>query len=234
MTQKCTVAIHQPNFLPWLGYFEKIAKSDIFVFLDDVQLPKKGGSWVNRNLINIANRKVWATIPIQRGHKKFQLVKDVSIEIRKPWREDYLNKISEAYTKHERFLEYFNYLETILSKDWKQIYELNIELIYGLVDILGIQKPQFVLSSSLNLEGKKTQRIINIIQSVGGTKYLSGTGSQSYLEQNLFMKENIDLQYTCAASVQYNQKNAQNFLSGLSIIDVIMNCELEEIKKYVL
>ena len=223
------VAIHQPNFIPWPGYFNKICKSDVFILLDDVEYTKN--SLINRNSIKSQTNELRLTIPV-RNQSMRQLILDTEIanhnSLRKTWR-----SIEQSYAKSAFFKEFSKSFEEIFSSKYVYIHELNIALILNILKILNI-KTQVVRSSKLGLTniGVKNDRIINLCLAVGATEYLSGAGAKKYNDMEIYSKASIDLTYQDFKLVEYSQTKGP-FIEGLSIIDMLFNIGSEATKEFV-
>lgn len=216
------VAIHQPQYLPWPGYFNKILQCDIFVFLDDVQYKKN--EWQNRNKIKSANGELWLTVPV---HYKFgQKINEVEIDNKIFWRKDHLKSIKVNYQKTKFFKEFYPYVESLLSKEYKKLVEVNVESIKMLMDYLGIKK-EIVFSSQLQVEGEKTKRLVNICKKLSCDVYISGIGAKDYLDISEFEKNNIKVVFQNYTVPEYPQMFGK-FIPNLSIIDMIFNVGKEK------
>jgi hypothetical protein len=216
------IAIHQPQYLPWPGYFNKILQSDIFVFLDDVQYKKN--EWQNRNRIKSANGEVWLTVPV---HYKFgQKINEVEIDNKIFWRKDHLKTISVCYKKAKYFDEFFVYIEKLLSKEYKMLVDVNINSVKMVLSYLGIDK-KIVLSSELKVEGEKTTRLVNICKKLNCDTYISGSGAKEYLVIDEFEKNGIKVIFQEYSTPEYSQLFGE-FMPNLSIIDMIFNVGKEK------
>ena len=214
------VSIHQPNFLPWLGYFDKILKSDVFIFLDDVQVPKKGASWSNRSQILIGGRPQWITAPISRT-KGLQRLNEVEINVPK-WQKKIEETIRMAYSRAPYFDETMSVLMAAFSFDTQRLSDWNRNTVHIILKHLGKPLPEIRLSSNLGVQGVSTQRLCELVKSVDGTIYLSGNGSLGYLEESLFEKSNITLTFQEFRQTAYPQLNTVEPHPGLSIVDALM------------
>jgi len=222
--KKRIIAIHQPNFLPWLGYFYKIYKSDIFVFLDNVQFTKN--SCQNRVKIKSSQGSIWLTEPVL--HNFGQLTNEVKLNNKERWIDKHLKTLEMNYKRAKYFKEIYNLLaEIYLSKDWKYMSELNITFIESISNYLGIKR-KFLLASSLNVSGNSTDLLIEIIKKVGGGIYLSGKGGMKYQDEEKFSQNNIKLVYSDFKHPVYPQLWGE-FIEGLSIIDLLFNCGKDSI-----
>ncbi len=214
------VSIHQPNYLPWLGYFHKIANSDAFVFLDNVPYTKN--SLINRNKIKTQRGASWMTLSVLTKGRKEQFIGDTEINNGTPWRETHWKTIKANYSKAPYFPEYRDRFESIYQKDWKNLCDLNETLIKLICEIFGIQNPKFVRASELGVCGKSTSLLINICKAIGADTYLSGNGGKKYMDEELFDKERIILKYSEFQHPVYRQLWG-DFIPNLSVIDFIFN-----------
>lgn len=214
-------AIHQPNFLPWIGYFYKMSKADVFIILDDVQFSKN--SYINRNKIKTPNGAIWLTLPVITSGKFGQKINEVEIKEFNKSRRKILDTIKMNYSRAEYFKNYFPELEEIFSQDYNSLSDLNINLILWIAQKLQIT-PVIKFSSSLPLlEAEGTLRLINICKEIGADTYLSGFGGNNYQEEKLFNDNNIYLKTYDFKHPVYKQLWG-NFEYNLSTIDLILNC----------
>jgi hypothetical protein len=226
------VSIHQPNFFPWIGYFNKIFRADIFVLLDDVQLPRKGaGSWVNRAKILVKGEEAWITVPIVRKHHSLQLIKDTAIFNATRWRRKIIKTIDFNYRRSQYYNEFRDSLIELINYPSNNISTYNYHNILSISKSLGVDERKFVLSSNLNVTGKATQLLVNITKAVGGDAYMCGGGADGYQQDDLFEKEGIQLIYQHFDHPEYQQVKAISFIPGLSIIDALMNSGINGTKK---
>ncbi len=219
------VAIHQPNFFPWLGYFNKLARADIFVFLDDVAYPKSGhsmGSWCNRVKVLIQGRGAWIRIPVIREHGT-QLIKDVKIDNRRDWRRIVLRTIENNYKKSSYFDENWEWLKKLINFEAETLSEYNIQNIMEIASRLGFS-PKYVLQSEMHTENVSTDLLIEITKKVGADTYLCGGGAKGYQEDKKFHENRISLTYQGFEHPIYAQMKTTAFVPGLSIIDAFLHC----------
>ncbi len=213
------VAIHQPNYLPWIGYFHKIYNSDIFVFLDDRQYGKN--QVANRNKIKTAKGWIYLTVPVLiKGHFG-QLTLDVEIDNHINWRKKHWKSILFNYKKAHYFDDYSYFFEDLYQKEWEKLSELNEYIIRNIVNILGI-KIKFIRSSELDIKGTSTENLINIVKAVGGDTYLSGIHGKDYMDENKFRENGINLTYQDFHHPTYRQLFG-DFIPNMSIIDLLFN-----------
>ena len=227
------VGIHQPNFLPWIGYFNKIIMSDTFILLDDVQYPKSGGVWTNRHLISENGNSRWATLPISRSFSGTKKINEIQFAENIDWKELYLNQIKYCYSKAKYFSQVFDFLDESLTYETDFLNELNIHLINSVLQLLEIPSKNLLKSSDLSKEGKSNELLCSIVKSVGGNSYICGAGATGYLDSKVFEDNKINLIYQNYKPVKYPQINSDVFIPGLSIIDAMINCGLTKTRELV-
>jgi hypothetical protein len=218
------IAIHQPNFLPWMGYFYKMANSDIFVFLDDVQYEKN--SVGNRNKIKTPKGPVWITLPVKKF--SFQPINKTELINFSQERKRIIKTLKLNYQRTKYFDFILPELENILLKDWQYLAELNIELIKLLRIKIGI-KTKLEIISNYNILGERTDLLINICKSFNADTYLSGEGGRSYQDEEKFKMAKINLEYSNFIHPIYSQRWGK-FIPNLSIIDLLFNCGPDSLK----
>ena len=210
--------IHQPHFFPYPGFFHKLSLADIYVIMDDVQYDKR---WTNRNRIMATNGWTWLTVPINKDHK---LLSNMLIEINNemPWQEHHWKKIYQSYAKTKYFHLYKDYLENLYKKEWKFLFDLDFETMKRTIDWLDLNT-RIVRESELHVKGESTERLVNVCKAVGADTYVAGKGSKSYIEEKLFLQNNMKIEYQNYQSTQYTQRFTDVFVSDLSIIDMLTN-----------
>jgi hypothetical protein len=219
------VSIHQPNYIPWLGYFYKIWASDAFVLHDNVEYTKQ--SFTKRVFIrkepNTPSR-VYLSVPLKK-HSDFALIRELEICNLQNWQQKHLNKIYYVYHKAPFFKHYYPIIQKTIesSHDLTHLADLNKFLIFNVLDILDIDKPIHI-SSQLPLKGFKADEYnAEIVRKVGGDTYMSGVGAKKYQAENTYSKRHISLiynnigQYLQQAPPQY----PTTFDAGLSILDAL-------------
>ena len=219
------VAIHQPNFFPWLGFFDKIARADVFVLMDNVQFPRTStGTWVNRVKLLVAGRERWATAPVVRSGAGLQHIADVALDDSTPWRSKLLKTIQSSYARSPHFREVFAVLEPLLAERTRLLAELNIAAITAIAERLGLDTGKLIRAATLPTHGQATELLISITMAVGGTSYMCGGGAAGYQEDDLFAASGLELTYQNFVHPVYAQAGATRFVPGLSIVDALMNC----------
>ena len=213
------ISIHQPAYLPWLGYIERIKKSDLFIFLDTVQFEKN--SFTNRNLIKGANGPYWLTIPVKKkGHLSKSLL-DTEIVRDVDWRKSHLMSIKSSYSKSVEFHDKYAKISKLYNNDETLLADLCFNHLLFWLDELQI-KTKIVRSSSLSISSKKSDLILDICQEVGATTYLSGPMGKNYLEENDFISNGIKLDYHYFEPTPYPQLFG-SFIPFMGIIDYWFN-----------
>ncbi|MFH1641227.1 MAG: WbqC family protein [Candidatus Omnitrophota bacterium] len=216
------LSVHQPQYIPWLGYFDKIAKSDTFVFLDQVQY--KPREFQNRNKIRTQNGWMWLSVPVVGG-KGRQKICDCLIENESDWQEQHLRSLKTWYAKSGFFDAHLPFFQGLYSTDWARLMDLNIEVINYILGHLGIEK-KIYLESGLNIQSAKTERIVDLCSKLGADTYLSGVGGKDYLEEEKFSDAGIHLVYQDFVHPVYRQqftKEDSDFIPFMSCVDLLFN-----------
>jgi len=229
---ECTVvSIHQPNYIPWLGYFFKIAHSDKFVLLDSVIYPKS--SFVNRNAIKTNNGSSLLTVPVRTSGRYCQLINEVQTADNDPWAYRHLATLQCNYAKARYFAEIIALLRPHYeeaSGNERSLASFNIGLIRAIAGYLNLST-QFVRASDMGqVPGHKTELIRDICLALDATAYLAGTGAKSYQEDAILEEVGITAMYSTFSSPTYQQQFGE-FVPNLSIIDVLMNCGALETRR---
>jgi hypothetical protein len=216
------VAIHQPNFFPWLGYFDKIRRADVFVFLDAVSYPRAGsgsmGSWTNRARLHINGEARWVTCPVRRMQLG-ALICEATIDDAQPWRTKLLKTLETNYRRAARYTSTVEMLEQLIKHPESNLARFNMTAIRRIADHLAINA-RFFLQSDLSTEGQATDLLVSITKAVGGTSYLAGGGASGYQDDALFDVHNIAVGYQKFAARPYGPPD--RFIPGLSVIDYLM------------
>ena len=216
-------AIHQPNFFPWMGYFDKIRRADSFVFLDAVDYPRSGsggmGSWCNRVRLNIQAEAKWITCPVRRVSLGAP-INQVWIDDDQPWRSKLLRTLDANYRKAPRYAESMAVLQPLIQLPQTNLATFNITVIKAIAAELGL-KTRFLLQSDLPSEGKATELLTALVRAAGGNAYLAGGGAGGYQQDALFSEQGIELVYQEFAPRAYGDET--RFIAGLSIIDYLMH-----------
>ena len=213
------VAVHQPQYLPWLGYFHKMMQADVFCYLDNVQYKKN--EWQNRNRIKTAQDWQWLTVPV--CFRFPQKINEVEINSGQPWVKKHLQAFVTNYSKAPYFEDYFATFEEGFRREWMWLFELNIFLIEHLRELLGLQQKQTILASELPLSNDPTGRLVDICKSVGADTYLAGQDGANYMDLKQFEKNTIIVVFQKFQHPVYPQL-FNGFQSHLSVVDLLFNC----------
>lgn len=211
------VAAHQPNYIPWLGYFAKLASADVFIFLDDVQLPQ-GRSYVHRSRIHAQPDGVWLSAPIRREER--QLIKDVRFAD-EDWRRKHQATLFHTYRKAPFFAAVMALVEEIYGCRSDNLAQFNMNAVTLIAGYLGLSC-RFELSSAYGVSQSSDDRLIELVKAVGGDTYISGAGGQNYQHPEKFAAAGLDLSVREYKPRPYPQHQG-GFVSGLSILDALFN-----------
>jgi hypothetical protein len=222
------VAAHQPNFLPWLGLFDKLARADVLVLLDDVQFPRTGaGVWTNRVRLLVGGEPQWVTVPIVRSGQGFQRVDEVRIDDTQPWRRKLLRTIELNYAKAAGFEETFPFVRELVETQSELLAGYNLHNLRRLAGQLGLGPEKLVRSSTVATSRSGTELLVELTRSLGGTTYLSGDGAGGYQQREPFAAAGIELRLQGFEHPLYPQL-ASGHVPGLSIVDALLNCGFAE------
>ena len=223
------VAIHQPNFFPWLGYFDKIARANVFIFLDDVQFPKTGGSWSNRVKLLIGGSSYWVTAAIDRDYHGTRTIKQMNFLASNLWREKTLKSLETNYRKHPFYLETMDVIVPLITSPEANIAVYNIHAVTTLSSHLGLDTTKLKCSSDLPGSGHSNELLCSLTQAVGGGVYMCGGGADGYQDESIFKAAEIKLVRQAFVHPVYSQAKADDFVPGLSIIDALMNHGMQSV-----
>jgi len=213
------LAAHQPNYLPWLGYFCKLANCDVFVVLDDVQFTRL--SYQNRTRIKGPTGPLWLTQPILHTGRAKQITSDVEFDNRADWRAKHMKTLTANYGRGAHAVAMLELCRNWLGIEGMQLSQTNIRLIKEIAGLLGL-RAEIVASSTLGVESTKADRIIDICRRMGAKTYLSGQGARAYQSEMQFKECGIELLYSDFTAREYPQL-WDEFCPGLSIVDALFN-----------
>ena len=221
------VAIHQPNFVPWLGYFDRMIRADMFVLLDHVQFERR--NYQNRCLIRCEDEGKWLTVPVVQVSQKEKIIDKMidnpeDITGTRWWGPNHFNTLRYAYRKTRYFDLYAPRLREILEARWDKLLDLNLATLDFARWALEIDTPM-VRSSTLQVEGQKSALLLAICQEVGATAFLGGMGgSREYLDKEAFAAAGMGTVWQEFSHPVYPQPGAAPFMKGLSVLDLLFNC----------
>ena len=213
------VAVLQPTYLPWMGYFGMIDLADIFVFYDDVQFSAQ--SWQQRNRIKSASgQSIWLSVNVIRDFG--QAINKVQTK-ESNWKKKHWMSIFQSYAKAPHFKQYQNDLENIYSREWKLLCDLNIFIIRKFSELFGVRIPQFKRSSDLsNTPGRKTDRLLQVLEQLEADTYIANPGSKDYLEIDKFKEQGVKVYWFEFLHPTYPQIRGE-FIPYMSALDLLCN-----------
>jgi hypothetical protein len=215
------VVILQPSYIPWRGVFDQIQRADLFIFYDDVQYDKRG--WRNRNQIKTPHGKQWLTIPVySRGVQTQNIpINQIRIAWDDPWNEIHLKAIRHSYSKAPHFDRYYPLLETFYRRRDAFLADFTIEFTIALARELGNTHTRFMRSFEIEgINGQKTDRLIQLLEAVGATHYVSGPSARDYIENEKFNRAGITLEYMQYDYPEYPQLYPP-FDPQVSVLDLL-------------
>ncbi len=227
------VTIHQPEHLPWLGFFNKLSKAELFVILDSVQFEKN--YFQNRNRIIGSNAPQYIGIPvISAGHMSGTIASTKIAEQSNPkWRARYLNTVKMSYSRHPYFTEVYPLIESAISMETDLLCDINIRIIQTFAEKLGFF-PKYVRSSELNVSGLKSELILDICKETKANIYIAGPSGRDYLNMRSFSDAGIKVVFNDYHHPEYPQKKRSEFVPYMSALDLFMNCGFEEGRRIIL
>jgi hypothetical protein len=215
-----TLAVLQPGYLPWLGFFDQQRRADVFVYYDDVQFDKHG--WRNRNRIKSPSGPHWLTVPVRHGGLDRPKILDIQIDAGVPWARKHLQSIRHFYSKAPHLATYIPWLEQLLLQPWERLIDLDLAVARQLGSWLGIQ-PTVARSSELGIQGERSERLVKLCEYFGASRYLSGSAARAYLDTALFRRHGIEVEWQDYEHPVYPQQHGE-FLPNLSALDLLLNC----------
>ena len=225
----CSVVIHQPDFLPWLGYFHRLLQADLFIALDHVQfVTGTSRSWTHRDMIKTPQGAKWLSLRVQKAPFGTP-IRDIQLAAGQEWRRDSLNLIRENYRKAPHFTGVFPRLEELYARPSLSMAEMNLASLDLLEDMLDVKTPRLI-SSQMEPQGARTAMLVDLLRKAGATCYISGQGARAYLEAELFEQAGIELVWQEFRHPVYPQAH-DTFVPMLSSIDALFNCGVDGTRK---
>jgi hypothetical protein len=221
------VAAHQPHYFPWLGYIQKMAQADLFIVMDDLQYEKE--NFQNRNRIKVNNSSAWITVPLERGSQTDRIcdkvIRNGGISAKEHWQRRTWRTLQVHYGRSPHFARYAGEVEDLFTRPWTRLVDVTLHILDLVRAWFGISRPM-LRSSSLQLEGQKTDRIIDFCRKVGATVYLSGRGgSTEYLDIDALRRAGIAVAWQSFQHPVYPQRYpGLGFLPRMCVLDMIFNC----------
>lgn len=217
------LSINQPAWLPWPGYFHRIARSDLHVVLDHVQFEKN--SFVNRNRVRTREGATWLTVPVRTAGRFGVSISDLEIAPDRRWARKHWDTLRFAYARAPHFAAHAAFFDDTLSRPWTRLVDLLEHVNRHLCSALEITTPQRH-SSQLSPTGHKSDLVLELCRRLGATTYLSGPLGRNYLRSEDFSAAGIALRFDDFAPPVYPQCHP-GFVPGLSVVDLLYNCGSE-------
>ena len=231
MSQNKIAAIHQPDFLPYIGFFKKMHLADVFVYLDNIQFSRRG--WTHRDKIKTKKGEQWINVNIKKADYHEQ-IKNVKISYEHDWQSKSLNLIKENYKSSQYFDEIYPIVNKMFDFSPEHLIDFNLSIIDTLRDLLEINN-KIIFSSELKITEKKNNLLVEILKKVKINTYLSGQGAKNYMEEKIFLRNNINVIYNNFTHPVYNQQfkdGNDKFIDNLSILDYLFNCGIQNVKNF--
>ena len=215
------VTIHQPEHLPWLGFFDKIRQADVFVMLDHVQYRKH--YFQNRNKIRAHNGAIWLTVPVLTKDHLAQAINGVQIDNHggSRWKEKCWASMVQNYRKTIFWRDHEAFFDDLYKKDWNHLVDLNESIIRYMLNALSIHV-KVLKSSEMNVEGNKGDLLLGICRKVGAEVYLSGISGRDYLDLSMFAQAGIEVRFQKFFHPIYKQIH-DPFFPCMSSVDLLFN-----------
>lgn len=222
------IAIMQPYFMPYIGYFQLINSVDEFIIYDNIQYTKKG--WINRNRILSNGSDKLITLPIKNGHSYLNVVDRFVSDTWITDKDKLINLISNSYKKADHFTEVFELISTCLNFKENNLFNFICNSLYKINDYLEIKTP-IILSSSLDIDHslKSQEKVLAICKNRKTDVYINSIGGVNLYDKEIFKKNKIDLLFIKTNPIEYKQFD-NKFIPWMSIIDVLMFNSKEKIK----
>jgi hypothetical protein len=215
------VLITQSNYIPWKGYFDNLARCDVFVVYDDMQYTRR--DWRNRNQVKTKDGLKWLTVPVAVKGKYDQAINQTRID-GQAWRRNHLETLHHAYAKAPHFKVVHDWLtEVYMEMDFDLLTDLNVHLLRKIGLRLGINT-EFRDSREFRLEGDRTERLVNICKALGADEYLTGPAAKTYMEEGKFNDAGVRVTYSNYKGYPEYPQQFPPFIHSVSILDVLYNC----------
>jgi hypothetical protein len=215
-----TLVVLQPGYIPWLGFFDQMRRSSVFVYYDDVQFDKHG--WRNRNRIKTPSGPLWLTVPVLHSGRNQPRIMDTLLDARTPWARKHVKTLRQYYARAPFLGRYLPELEELLERPWTHIVALDIAVVDLMARWLSLA-PSIHRSSELGIAGEKSERLLNLSRHYGADRYLSGDAAKDYLDVALFATHGVTVDWQQFAHPIYPQLHGE-FVPFLSALDLIFNC----------
>lgn len=223
-------AIHQHHYFPWLGYMDKMARADIFLLLDRVQL--NDNSYMFRHqLLDKNGEKKYITIPFQKKGYMLRPYNELELNTAVDWQTRQKNFICDNYRRHPYFREIWAEIEPVFTGEFTHLWQVTDASVQIMRRLLGVTTPLAYQSQLGETEGKKSEFLIGLLHQLGADRYLSGSGAKKYMDMDMFARAGIEVIYQQFTLPCYPQKNAAEFVGGISGLDILFNCGVDETRR---
>lgn len=221
-----TVVIHQPDFCSYLGFFHRLLHADLYIALDHVQFVNgTSRAWTHRDKIKTPTGDKWLTLSVKKSPRDTP-INEIELSADANWRNNNLRLLESNYARAPYYDEIMPKLVQLYSMSFENLVELNMSSIELLMDLLDVRIP-WVLSSSLKPMGSKNELLVDVLQKVNATRYLSGVGAKAYFEPFPFEEAEIEVVWQEFNHPVYSQLHGK-FIPYLSSIDLLFNCGIEK------
>lgn len=223
---KKTVVIHQPDFVPYLGFFHRFLHADFYIALDHVQYVNGSSrAWTHRDKIKTAQGEKWLTISVKKAPRD-TVINRIELSTDNDWRQNNLRLLEQNYRKAPFYGELMPEIERLYAQPFHMLCDFNIASIEMLMDMLDVRIP-WLWSSSLESAGTKNELLVDLLQKVSATDYLSGVGARAYFDPAPFKEADIEVVWQDFTHPVYSQLHGE-FIPYLSSIDLLFNCGIEK------
>lgn len=223
---KKIVVIHQPDFVPYLGFFHRFLHADFFIALDHVQFAPR--LWTHRDKIKTAQGEKWLTVSRKKTPRD-TAINQIELSTETDWRKDNLRLLEQNYRNASFYAEVMPDIERLYSAPHSSLRDFNMASIEMLMDMLDVRLP-WVYSSALNSEGAKNELLVDLLKKVSATHYLSGVGARDYFDAGPFVEAGVEVVWQDFTHPVYSQQFG-DFLPYLSSLDLLFNHGIDDSRK---
>ena len=214
------LVISQPMFFPWVGFFEQIRLSDVYVHYNDVQYSK--GGFTNRVQVKSREGSKWLTVPLKNLHLG-QTINEIQINNQQNWRESHFELLRQCYKAAPYYAEMIKLVKNIYDHDWELLDDLASASLSTVCDYFGfLENRKFIDIKDLNIGGTSSERVLETTLKVGADTYITGHGASKYLNHDIFENASVRVEYMDYQKTPYPQLFGE-FTPHVSILDLIVN-----------
>lgn len=225
------VSIHQPHYFPWMGYLDKMAKSDKFILMDEVQLTDKSNMFRNKFLSHGGQEKFLTVCFTKKGYMDKPFT-EVTINKNVDWQTKHVNFLKDSYKKAPFFVEIWDRIEPILSNKYDFLCDVDVATVLLFKELFGIDT-EIIYQHDLNYDKKlrKNELVLELCKCVSADEYLSGNGARKYMNVDYFQRNGVSVEYQVFEYPRYKQYNVDEFIPNLSALDILFNCGIDGARK---